>query len=94
MSESDRDGRMAEAARRAARRAQEGQDDPEPSLGERLAQIGVLGWTVIIPMLLCLFFGRWLDHSFETGIFFSAPLLMVGTVIGFWLAWKWMHRRL
>ena len=30
------------------------------------------------PTLIGLFVGRWLDHSFGTGIFWSAPLLMVG----------------
>ncbi len=94
MSESEHHGRMADAARQAAERAREGRENPEPSLGERLGQIGVLGWTVIAPMLLGLFFGRWLDRRLETGIFFSAPLLMIGAALGLWFAWKWMHRRL
>jgi ATP synthase protein I len=84
--------RLARAARRAVRRDAEGRADPEPSLGARLGQIGVLGWAIIVPTLLCLFLGRWLDRSFETGIFFSAPLLMIGAAIGFWSAWRWMHR--
>ena len=41
----------------------------------------------------CLFLGRWLDRIFGTGIFFSAPLLMVGAACGFWSAWRWMHRQ-
>jgi ATP synthase protein I len=84
--------RLARAARRAVRRDAEGRADPEPSLGARLGQIGVLGWAIIVPTLLCLFLGRWLDRSFGTGIFFSAPLLMIGAAIGFWSAWRWMHR--
>lgn len=86
--------RMAEAARRAAERARQGRENPEPSIGERLGQIGVLGWTIVVPILLGVFAGRWLDRTFSTGIFFSAPLLMVGAVLGFWLAWRWMHRGL
>ncbi|OCC25119.1 ATP synthase subunit [Croceicoccus estronivorus] len=85
---------MADAARRASRRAEEGQADPEPSLGTRLGQIGVLGWTMILPTLLGVFVGRWLDRILGTGIFFSAPLLMLGAALGFWFSWKWMHRRL
>jgi ATP synthase protein I len=84
--------RLARAARRAVRRDAEGRADPEPSLGARLGQIGVLGWAIIVPTLLCLLLGRWLDRSFGTGIFFSAPLLMIGAAIGFWSAWRWMHR--
>jgi ATP synthase protein I len=82
---------LAGAARRAAERAAEGRADPEPSLGARLGQIGILGWTIIVPTLLCLFLGRWLDRIFTTGIFFSAPLLMAGAAFGFWSAWRWMN---
>jgi ATP synthase protein I len=84
--------RLARVARKAAEREAKGRADPEPSLGARLGQIGVLGWTIVIPTLVCLFLGRWLDRTLETGIFFSAPLLMVGAAIGFWSAWRWMHR--
>ena len=92
MSEPEFD-RLASAARKAVERDAKGRADPEPSLGARLGQIGVLGWYIIVPTLLGLFLGRWLDRHFATGIFFSAPLLMVGAAIGFWLAWRWMHRQ-
>jgi len=85
--------RLARAAQRAVERETQGRADPEPSLGARLGQIGVLGWAIVVPTLLCLFLGRWLDRSFGTGIFFSAPLLMVGAAIGLWWAWRWMHRQ-
>ena len=51
------------------------------------------GWTIVLPTLVFLFFGRWLDRTLATGIFFSAPLLMVGAAISFWSAWRWMHRQ-
>jgi ATP synthase protein I len=92
MSETD-DDRLERAAKRAVSREKKAQADPEPPLATRLAQIGVLGWTIVVPTLLCLFLGRWLDRRFGTGIFFSAPLLMVGAAIGFWSAWRWMHRQ-
>jgi len=84
---------LANAAQRAVDRDAVGRANPEPSLGARLGQIGVLGWYIIVPTLLCLFLGRWLDRQFGTGLFFSAPLLMIGAAIGFWSAWKWMHRQ-
>ena len=85
---------MAAAARKASERDRAGRADPEPSLGARFAQIGVLGWMGVLPMLAMLVAGRWLDHRFDTGIFFSAPALMIGAAIGFTLAWRWMHRKL
>ena len=86
------DDKLADAARRAAERMKESESNPEPSLGARLGQIGILGWTIVVPTLVALVLGRWLDRIFATGIFFSAPLIMVGAGIGFWSAWKWMHR--
>jgi ATP synthase protein I len=61
------------------------------SVGRRLAQIGVLGWIFVVPTLAGLFFGRWLDARFASGIFWSAPLLFLGVCLGGWTAWKWMN---
>ena len=83
--------RLSEAARRAAERAHEGQKNPEPSLGARVGQVGILGWTIVVPTLIGLFLGRWLDRALATNIQFSATFLMLGAVIGFWSAWKWMR---
>ncbi len=62
----------------------------DPSVAGRLAQIGVLGWIIVIPMLIGIFAGRWLDHIFNSGIFWTAPLLFLGLALGCWSAWKWM----
>lgn len=85
--------KLTEAARRAAKRERQGVDDPEPSLGARLGQIGILGWSIVVPTLLALVVGRWLDRTFATGVFFTAPLIMIGAALGLRSAWKWMHRQ-
>lgn len=85
--------RTAEAARRSVEREQIGQDTPEPSLGARLGQIGILGWAIVTPMLLGVVLGRLADRHFETGVFFTAPAILIGAAIGFHAAWKWMHRQ-
>ena len=64
--------------------------DADPSVGRRLAQIGVLGWIIVVPMLIGVFAGRWLDQNFHSGLFWTAPLLMLGAGLGCWSAWKWM----
>ncbi len=85
--------KLAEVAHEAEESAQRARKDPEPSLGRRLGQIGVLGWTIMLPTLIGLFGGRMIDRAFGTGIFFSAPLLMLGVAFGFWSAWRWMQRQ-
>jgi ATP synthase protein I len=64
--------------------------DGDPSVARRLAQIGVLGWIIVVPMLSGIFVGRWLDRTFNTGLFWTGPLLMLGLALGCWSAWKWM----
>ena len=63
------------------------------SVGRRLAQIGVLGWIFVTPTLAGLFLGRWLDARMGSGIFWSAPLMLLGVCLGGWTAWKWMNAR-
>jgi ATP synthase protein I len=64
--------------------------DGEPNVARRLGQIGVLGWIVVIPMLIGIFLGHWLDMRFHSGLFWTAPMLMLGAALGCWCAWKWM----
>lgn len=84
--------RTAEAARRAAMLEQMDRDTPEPSLGARLGQIGILGWAIVTPVLLGVLIGRWLDPLLDTNVMFSAALIFLGAIIGMHAAWKWMHR--
>lgn len=64
-----------------------------PTIGRFIGQIGVLGWLVVLPVLGGIVLGRWLDQRFGTGIFWTAPLLLVGAVLGMRAAWIWMHRQ-
>jgi len=75
-------------SKRQKRWLREGED----SVVRRLAQIGVLGWIIVAPMLAGLFLGRWLDGRADSGLFWTAPLLMLGLVLGGTFAWKWMNR--
>jgi len=88
----DEEDRLAAAARRAVETERQGVATPEPSLGTRLGQIGILGWTIIVPTLIGVVIGRWLDRMSDGGIFFTAPLIMLGAAFGLWSAWKWMNR--
>lgn len=63
----------------------------EPSLARYLAQVGVLGWMIVVPTLLGVFLGRWIDHRLGSGIFWTGPLMMAGLALGCWSAWRWMH---
>jgi ATP synthase protein I len=84
---------MAAAVRKQHERRKQWLEEGEPSVVRFVGQIGVLGWIIVAPTLIGLFVGRWLDQKLGTGIFWSAPLLLVGVVIGCWSAWRWMHKQ-
>lgn len=82
--------RLVDAARLRGARQRLRLREGEPNVARRLGQIGVLGWIIIMPMLVGIFAGRWLDGRFQSGLLWTGPLLMLGTALGCWSAWKWM----
>ena len=84
---------LRDAARDSAERERMLVTDPEPSLGRRFGQIGILGWMIVIPVLLGIVIGSWLDRLLGTGITLSAALTMAGAALGLWLAFRWMHKQ-
>jgi len=83
---------LLRGTRRAGSRDLTFRGDTSPPVARRLAQIGVLGWMIVIPMLLGVFAGRWLDNRFHTGLFYTAPLLMLGAGAGCFWGWHWMQK--
>jgi ATP synthase protein I len=82
---------LLEEVRLRAQREADWLKNGEPSVARRLSQIGVLGWIIVTPMLIGVFSGRWIDGKLGTGLFWTAPLLMLGAALGCWSAWKWMR---
>jgi ATP synthase protein I len=84
--------RLGEAVRKRQERRDLWQREGERSLGQNLAMIGALGWTIVVPILLGIFTGRWLDRTFQSGIFWTLGLLVAGLAAGCAFAWNRMHR--
>lgn len=84
---------LVEEIRKNNKRREQSLLEGDMSVGRRLAQIGVLGWIFVVPTLAGLYFGRWLVAQFETGIFWIAPMMLLGLCLGGWTAWKWMNAR-
>ena len=87
------DKKVIASIRDRTQRRERAQREGEPSLGRYLAQIGVLGWMIVLPGLVGVFAGRLLDRWLGSGIFWTGPLLIAGVAIGCWGAWRWMHGR-
>jgi ATP synthase protein I len=83
--------RLGRAVRRRQERRELWRREGERSPGQNLAMIGALGWTIVVPTLLGIFAGRWLDRTFHSGIFWTLGLLVAGLAIGCTFAWRRMH---
>jgi ATP synthase protein I len=89
--QNSKEDELIKAARTAVERDELAKKDPEPSLGRRFGQIGILGWMIVFPVLAGIVIGGFLDRFFHGGITFSAALTMAGAALGLWLAFRWMH---
>ena len=50
----------------------------DPSVTRRLAQIGVLGWIIVVPLLIGVFVGRWFDQKLTPDSFGQPHSLCLG----------------
>jgi len=82
---------LEQAVDRARRRREHWLQTGEWPIGRALAMMGRFGWSMVLPILLGAFVGRWLDRTFHTGVMWSAALVMAGAAFGFWAVWKAMH---
>ncbi len=83
--------RLVEAVKQRAER--ERKAGKLSSLAKNFGQIGILGWQIVLPTLIGLAAGHWLDRWLGTGIFWTAPLLLLGLGLGCWSAWRWIQRQ-
>lgn len=84
--------KMRRAVRLREQRREQWKREGERSIWENLSMIGALGWLIVTPTLLGILTGRWLDRTFDTGIFFSGALIFLGIVVGCYLAWQRINK--
>ncbi len=81
---------LEEAVKRADTRREHWLRYGEWPMGRALAMMGRFGWTIVAPILLGAFVGRWLDRTLNSGVFWSATLVFLGAAFGFWAVWQRM----
>jgi ATP synthase protein I len=86
-------GDLRSAIRRARERRRRWRRDRERSIGQHLAIAGAIGWLIVVPALLGALAGRWLDARLDTGVTFSAGLLVLGIALGCTMAWRAVRER-
>jgi ATP synthase protein I len=67
---------------------------PVPGVWFGLGMMGLIGWSVTIPTLLCAALGMWLDHHYPGKHDWTLALLAAGLAIGCLNAWHWVANEL
>ena len=57
-----------------------------------LGMMGVIGWSIVIPTLLCIALGIWIDHHHPGNHSWTLTLMSIGLTIGCYTAWHWMPK--
>lgn len=57
-----------------------------------LGMMGVIGWAVVIPTLLCIALGIWIDHRHPGKHSWTLILMVIGLAIGCYTAWHWVTK--
>lgn len=73
-------------------RSRRARQETERSALTGLALFGIVGWTVVSPMLLGLALGIWLDQHLPASWSWTLMLLLLGLALGCLNAWFWIDR--
>lgn len=57
-----------------------------------LGMMGLIGWSVAVPMLLGAAIGLWIDNKYSGKISWTLTLLVIGLLAGCLNAWHWMAK--
>ena len=69
-------------------RIERGKKEKGESFWLYVGLIGVVGWSVVVPMVLGVLLGVWLDRRLGTGYTWTMGLLVFGLGMGCFNAWR------
>jgi len=55
---------------------------------------GIVGWSVMLPILLALALGMWIDRTWPSKFSWTLMLLLVGVILGCYNAWVVIQKEL
>jgi ATP synthase protein I len=57
-----------------------------------LGMFGLVGWSIVLPMLLGIFVGAWIDQHWPSQVSWRLTLMFAGLVLGCVNAWMWIQK--
>ncbi len=77
--------------RRQGVRIEKGRREKDKFFWKYVGLIGTVGWSVVVPMLIGVLVGVWLDRKFDVSMW-TLGLLILGLAMGCWNAWRTVTR--
>jgi ATP synthase protein I len=57
-----------------------------------LGMFGLVGWSVVVPTIVCLAVGLWIDSAYPSRYSWTLMFLFIGVALGALNAWYWVSR--
>lgn len=92
MSDRQRPSPLAAKVGAKAKRKLEARLNPKRSVWLGLGAMGIVGWSIVIPTLLGVALGVWLDTHHPGSRSWTLALMVVGLAVGCANAWRWVAR--
>lgn len=82
--------RQVEAKRARVRRARE---EGDQTMKSGWGTFGVVGWSIVVPTLIGVLAGMWIDGRLGGGVRYTLSFLALGLVMGMVNVWNWMNKQ-
>jgi len=66
--------------------------DKDTSIWFGFGLFGIIGWAVMIPTIIGIAIGVWMDTRYQGGISWTLTFLFIGITLGCLNAWYWIVR--
>ena len=66
--------------------------DGDRTILQGLGLFGMVGWSVMVPTLLGIALGIWIDRRFPSPYSWTLMFLFIGIALGCWNAWYWIEK--
>jgi len=86
------DDEFEQRVKQQCQRIRKSRTEDEGSLWRYLGLLGMVGWSVVVPMALGALLGFWIDTQWETDDSWTLGLLVIGLAMGCFNAWRAITR--
>jgi ATP synthase protein I len=73
-----------------AHRKIKARDSKKGRIWYAMGMLGLVGWSVVIPPLVGVLLGSWIDRHLNMDISWTLMLFLIGLGMGLWNAWNWL----